>query len=130
MQNIHLVTQPKYSDSTKFEKVADGIYKALYMYDNELVEPGHYVVTISFTLEEALNETKNRQYPLEDILDKYLAHVTEFIQDDQNNPVMILELCTQNWLPEMLELIKICGKHIYNRKIIEAGNSYDELVIE
>jgi hypothetical protein len=81
-------------------------------------------------LEEDLNEIADRQYPLEDILDRYLAHVSDFIQNELDNPVMKLELCTQGWLDEMKELIKIADKHVYNREITKDGKTYVELVIE
>lgn len=130
MTNIKLVTQEKYNDPTRFEKVAEGIYKALYTYPDSLVQTGEYITTLSFTLEEKLNETVDRQYPLEDILDKFLAHVSEFVQDDPGNPVMILELCTQGWPNEMEALLGIVGKHVYNREVVRDGKTLIELVIE
>jgi hypothetical protein len=130
MKNIHLITLNKYSDPLKFEKVEEGIYKALSSYDDNIVEQGNYVTAFSFTLEENLNETEDRQYPLEDILDRFSAHVSEVIQDEKGNPVMKLELCTQDWLHEMRELIKIADKHVYNKEVIREGKTYLELVIE
>lgn len=128
MKNIQLISLEKYNDSSKFEKVTGGIYKALCNYEN--VEKDWYVTAFSFTLEEDLNENEDRQYPLEDIMTKFYAHVSEVIQDEKDNPVMKLELCTQEWLDEMKELIKIVDKHVYNREIVEDGKTYIELVIE
>jgi hypothetical protein len=135
MKNIKLITQEKYNDSSKFKKVADGIYKALFEYEH--VKQGHYVTTFSITLEkeypssvDQLNETEDMQYPLEDVLDKYYAHVSEFIQYENDNPIMIIELCTQGWLDKMEELIKIAGKHVYFKKVIEEEKSYFLLVVE
>ena len=130
MKNIQLIKLEKYNDSSKFEKVADGIYKALSDYQDDIVEKGHYVTALSFTLEEDLNETQDRQYPLEDILDEFSAHISEFIQYEEDNPVMELELCTQDWLDEMSELIKIVGKRVFNREVTKDGKTYIELVIE
>jgi hypothetical protein len=130
MKNIELIELEKYADANRFEKISEGIYKALDAYNDDLVEKGHYVTAFSFTLEEELGETEDRQYPLEDLLDKFLAHVSEFIQDEPDNPVMKLELCTQDWLAEMQELIKIRGKRVYNKEVIENGETYLELVIE
>jgi hypothetical protein len=130
MKNIQLIKLEKYNDSSKFEKVADGIYKALSDYQDDIVEKGHYVTALSFTLEEDLNETQDRQYPLEDILDEFSAHISEFIQYEEDNPVMKLELCTQDWLDEMSELIKIVGKRVFNREVTKDGKTYIELVIE
>jgi len=130
MKNIQLITLEKYNDSTKYEKIAEGIYKALYDYEDNIVEKGQYVTAFSFMLEEDLNEITDRQYPLEDILDRFLAHISEFIQDEKDNPVMKLELCTQGWLDRMEELIKITDKHVYNKEITKDGKTYVELVIE
>jgi hypothetical protein len=130
MKNINFNSQEKYNDNTKFEKISEGIYKSLYDYENDLVKNGQYVTSISFTLEEKFNEISDRQYPLEDILDKFFAHVSEFIQDDINNPIMIVELCTQNWLDKMEELVSIIDKNVYNKEEIIDGKTYVKLVIE
>src|SRR5688500_14400413 len=130
MKDIRLIKLEKYGDPKRFEKVAEGIYRAVCDYEDKLVEKGQYVTAFSFTLEEDLNEIVNRQYPLEDILDKFLAHVSEFIQDDKDNPVMKLELCTQDWLDRMKELIQISGKRVYNKEVSKDGKKYVELVIE
>ena len=130
MKNIKLVKLDKYKDATKFESVSNGIYKALEDYEDRIVKKGEYVTAFSFELEEELNETEDRQYPLEDLLDEYLAHVSDFIQDEMDNPIMILELCTQKWLDKMNELIKIEGKHIYNKEFTENGEAFTKLVIE
>ena len=130
MKNIHLVAPEKYNDSSKFENLSNGIYKSLYDYENELVKKGNFVTTLSFTLEEELNELDDKQYPLEDILDKYLAHVSEFIQYDDNSIEMILELCTQDWLDNMEELVKIVGKRVYNKEVEKDGKTYIKLEIE
>ena len=130
MKNIQLIELGKYKDSTKYKKVKDGIYEALFDYEDGIVKKGNYVTAFSFTLEEELNEIEDRQYPLEDILNKFLAYVSEVIQDEENNPVMKLELCTQEWLDKMEELIKIAGKHVYNKKVIREGKTYIELIIE
>ncbi len=130
MKDIKIIHQEKYKDTTRYERVAEGFYKALVSYDDNMVEVGHYVATFSFLLEEDLNEMADRQYPLEDLLDEFLAHVSEFVQNDPNNAVMILELCTQNWLDHMELLVKIEGRHVYNREVIKDGETYYELVME
>lgn len=130
MKNIESIELEKYTDPAKFEKISDGIYKSLESYNDDLVEKGHYVTAFSFTLEEELGEMEDRQYPLEDLLDKYLAHVSEFIQDEPDNPVMKLELCTQDWLDNMEDLVKIRGKRVYNKEVIGDGETYLELMIE
>ena len=129
MKNIELIELEKYRDTSRFEKVSEGIYKALHADNDGLVEKGDYVTAFSFTLEEELGEMEDRQYPLEDLLDKFLAHVSEFIQDEPGNPIMKLELCTQSWLDNMQELVQIRGKRDYNKEVEEEGETYLELVI-
>lgn len=130
MKDIQILTPEKYNDSTRYEKVEEGIYRSLLNYPDEIVLKEQYVTTISFTLEAERNELADRQYPLEDILDEYLAHVSDFTQDEPENPVMILELCTQEWLDAMQRLVQIAGKHIYNRVVEKNGEELVELVIE
>ena len=130
MKNIHHVIQEKYNDTSKFENLSNGIYKSLFDYENGLVVKGNFVTTLSFTLEEELNELDDKQYPLEDILDKYLAHVSEFIQYDDNSTEIILELCTQNWQNRMEELVTIVGKRVYNQDEVQDGKTYVKLIIE
>lgn len=130
MKNIHFVNREKYADPTRYQPVSEGVYQALTDSEDQLVLKGHYVTTLSFTLEAERQELADRQYPLEDILDEYLAHVSEFVQDDPENPEMILELCTQNWPEKMTALTGIVGKQVYNREIEKNGQSLIELVIE
>jgi hypothetical protein len=130
MKDIQILTPEKYNDTSRYEKVEEGIYRSLLNYPDEIVLKGQYVTTVSFTLEAEHNELSDRQYPLEDILDEYLAHVSDFTQDEPENPVMILELCTQEWLDAMQRLVQIAGKHIYNRVVEKNGEELVELVIE
>jgi len=87
------------------------------------------VIALSFTLEE--NEVEDWQYPIEDILDKYLAHISEEIHKVENN-ILQLELCTQNWLDKMIDLKSIVGKRIYTRAYVDEtdGKTYCRLIIE
>lgn len=130
MKNITIVGREEYQDITKFEKITDYIYKALFNTTDGLIKEGYYVTTISFTLEEELDELEDRQYPLEDLLDKYLAHVSEIVQDDEDSPIMILELSTNVWLDQMEELITINGKRIYNKEVQKEGRTIIDLIIE
>lgn len=130
MKDIKLVTQEKYNDRSKFKNINGEFYQVLYKYENGLVEEGQYVATFAFTLEKDLVEPDTMQYPLEDLLDKYYAHVSDFMQYEEGNEVLILELCTQDWLNEMTELIKIAGKRVFNKVVDRDGSSVLELVIE
>lgn len=130
MKNIHFVQQEKYNDTTKYRQVSDFIYESLHDAEDGLVSNGDFVTCLSFTLEEELNELEERQYPLEDILNKYLAHVSDYFLDDEDSIEMILELCTADSLEKMQELVKIIGKRVYNKDVEENGNTYEELIIE
>lgn len=130
MKNIHFVIQEKYNDPSKYEKIAEGVYKSLFEDEDGLVEEGHFVTTLSFTLEEDLNELEERQYPLEDILNQFLAHVSDYISEDEDSAEMILELCTQDWQEKMEELVTIVGKRVYNKEVEENGIIYEKLIIE
>ncbi|WP_300675337.1 hypothetical protein [Soonwooa sp.] len=130
MKNIHIIEHEKYKDNLKFEKVSNGVYKSLYDYNEGLVQKGHYVTTLSFTLEPELNEVQDKQYPLEDILDKYFAHVSDFVLYDDTSTEMILELCTQDWLNKMEDLLTIVGKRVYNKEVEEDGKNFIKLEIE
>lgn len=130
MKDIQLIQLEKYSDPTRFEKVAAGIYQVVSDYKDKAAKKGDYVTAFSFTLEEDAAEEEDTQYPLEDLLDEYFAHVSDFIQYDPENPVMKLELCTQGWLDKMEGLVKIEGKRVYNREIQQDGDTFLELVIE
>ena len=115
MKNIHNMELEKYKDGSQYKNIDDGIYQVLFQGKNGIPEKGDYVAAFSFLLEEG----EDLQYPLEDILDKYYAHVSEFIQYDENNPVMQLELCTGDDLDCMKQLKEIIGKRVHNQECID-----------
>jgi hypothetical protein len=63
MLNIKHLTLEKHSDSAKYELVENGIYKDL----NDSDDTNHRIA-LSFCLEEV----ENSQYPIEDVLDKFI----------------------------------------------------------
>ena len=128
MKNIHNLELEKYKDDSKYKKIADGIYQVLFDGKNGIHEKRDYVAAFSFSLEEG----ENLQYPLEDILGKYYAHVSEFIQYDESNPVMQLELCTGDELNCMEKLKEIIGNRVYNQEYVSENDkkSYVKLVID
>ena len=133
MRNIHLVDLEKYKDPAKYEQAEEGIYRLLADYDDGITEKGDYVSTFSFTVEEEF-DGEDKPYPLEDmisILMNYDAYVSEFVQYEPGNPVMILEVCTDD-SPDEIKRMKeeLIGKRIYNRVDTEDGFEYTELIIE
>lgn len=115
MKNIKLLKLEKYNDSSAYQEIETGIYK-----DLKDSDPTNIKITLSFELEP----NEDDQYPIEDILDKYYLHVSEFI-DSTNDSILNLELAGE--LEDILAARVIIGKRVYN-KICD--DKYVELVIE
>ena len=136
MKNIKSFDMGKYATAKTrglFKKslyipVEDGIYQ---MNDEEKL----YVTTLSFEqepeYEEGADASDISQYPLEDILDKYLCHLSDFYEDKNvsGTTICYLEFASPN-LKNVQELRDIIGKHVYNKDVEEDGQVYSELVIE
>ena len=69
MKNIKLINLDKYNN-TDYELIESNIYR------NK--QNDAYVFAVNFELEE----NEDSQYPLEDILDKFYLHVSDFIDED------------------------------------------------
>ena len=123
MKNITLVKLKKYENQKRYKQVEDGIYMDLH--DEHEAK---YRMTLSYELE--FDETNN-QYPLEDILEKYLMHVSDFLES-KNKPdsdKYIFEF--GGYLDEMIEAKEIIGKKVFNRDFkAEDGEIRVQLVIE
>lgn len=129
MKNIKIHKRERYEDKNNYQLIEKGIYKALQT-SNELVESGDYVMSIAFELEEKLGETVNRQYPIEDILEKYSIYVSDTIKDNQENKIVILELSSGSDVMEIIKLKEIVGKRVYNKTFTDSGQTYQKLIIE
>ena len=114
MKNIKSFEHKKYED-TKYEKVEDYIYKYVEE-DGEI----YYCTPISFEQEPEFDEGDDSsyisQYPLEDILDKFWVHISDFfdeLNDGKSN------VCYQEFSGSELKYVvelknSIVGKHVYN----------------
>ncbi|WP_286927707.1 hypothetical protein [Flavobacterium sp. UBA4197] len=105
MKNIQLAKLDKYKDNPNYELIDGNIYKD--------IEEDHYVFALSYELEGE----EDSQYPLEDILDKFLLHVSDFIDEDSyyTNREVTLELGGD--LDDIKEAIdSIIGKRVYNEE--------------
>ena len=99
----------------KYEKIEEGIYKIKDGY-GEL-----YVTSLTFEQEPEFDEGENAtdisQYPLENILDKFLVHISDFY-DDMNTADS--KICYQEFaglnLKSTQDLRGIIGKHVYNKE--------------
>ncbi|MNU83701.1 hypothetical protein D3C71_734060 [compost metagenome] len=120
MKNIKLEILDKYVDKPNFELIEGNIYKDR--------EEDHYVFALSYELEE----TEDSQYPLEDVLDEYLLHVSDFIDEDSfySSKTVTLELGGD--LENVKEAIaSIIGKRVYNQEFEdEKGETRVRLVID
>lgn len=112
-----------------YKQLDDGIYK--YKEDGEIL----YVTSLSFEQEPEYEEGEFAddisQYPLEDILDKFLCHISDFYEDLNvaGSKTCYLEFAAIN-IDYIKELRTIIGKHVYNKDVEEDGEIYSELVIE
>ena len=119
MKNIKHINLDKYSNPD-YELIETNIYR------NK--QEDIHVFALNFDLEE--NESS--QYPLEDILDKFYLHVSDFIDEDAFNTEKNLNLELGGDLEDVQKAVKsIIGKRVFNSEYIaEDGNTYVNLVIE
>ena len=117
MEEIKLFDGEAYTMPSYYRSIEQGIYR-------DLEDEGDtcFRMPISFKLDEG----ECMQYPLEDILDEYYLHVSEFIlsTDSYNAVVLAGEL-------EDLQRAKyILGKKVSYQVVIEADGAYRSLLIE
>lgn len=81
MKEIANYPASKYQAGAKYQHVADGIYRCL---DATADTHDEYVTSLSFVQEPELEEGTGpqdiSQYPLEDILDRFLVYVSDFYE--------------------------------------------------
>ena len=129
MQDITLERPEQYQDEARYRHVQDGIYQ-------ETAEAGgrpegmrddSYRMALSFTTEEG-----EGQYPLEDVLDRFLVHV-EDVFVDAPQPAQAGARVVYGFggdLDDLQGLATIIGKHVYNERYEEDGEGYIRLVID
>ena len=116
MKNIKCFVCEKYN-SEKFEEVENFVYKNGNPNEYANIE---YSIPITFEQEPKFGEGKNSkdisQYPLEDVLDEFFIHVSDFF-DELNtgkNNICYLELSGD--LQNVLNFKnKIIGKRVFNK---------------
>lgn len=125
MKQIENYVAKKYEDGN-YKKIDEGIYEM----ENQSGEV-LFVTSLSFIQEPDYGEGDNAslisQYPLEDILDKYYCHISDFYDELNTEDSYI---CYQEFASLDIENIRnlrsIIGKHVYNE---EDGETI-KLVIE
>ena len=115
MKEINNYDASKY-DTEAYKKLEEGIYVTMDEDDEEL-----YVTSLSFVQEPELGEGENAadisQYPLEDILDKFYCHISDFYEElnSEDSQVCYQEFGSPD-LQDVQNLRSIIGKHVYNRE--------------
>lgn len=119
MKNIRHIHLDKYTNSN-YELIEDNIYKN--------TEEDIYVFAIHFELEE----DEDSQYPLEDVLDEFYLHVSDFIDEDAYYTSKNVTIELGGDLEDVQKAIKsIIGKRAYNSEYVgEDGQTYVKLIIE
>ena len=127
MKEIKNYNADKYSNKSDYKPVDEGVY--------EVVNEKEYVTSLSFIQEPKFGEGKSAsnisQYPLEDILDKYYCHISDFYEElnsDESN-VCYLEFASDDKV-DICKLREIIGKHVYNKSINAGEKETIKLVIE
>lgn len=124
MKQIENYNANKYN-SAIYSEIENGIYEA--KEDGESL----YVTSLSFVQEPEFNEGANAsnitQYPLEDVLDKYYCHISDFYKELNT---VDSQKCYQEFASPDLEDIRslrfLIGKHVYNKEV----EGYIKLIIE
>ena len=133
MKNISNFNAEKYNDNSKYTCIEEGVYlfknmydsieNGMYVYGNtksSRIEPDYYVTSLSFEQEsifaEGISPKSISQYPLEDILDKYLVHISDFYNElnMQSELACYLEFASPD-INDIKKLRDIIGKHVYNK---------------
>lgn len=118
MKEIRNYQAQKYKDETKYRKIEEGIYE--YRESEEVL----YVTSLSFEQEEEYGEgafaDDISQYPLEDVLDEFYCHITDFYEDINlaESKTCYLEFASTEEV-DIRSLRKIIGKHVYNKTVDE-----------
>jgi hypothetical protein len=120
MKNIRIIELEKLKDTSNFQLVEENIY-------NDLNDDGGFA-TYRIAIAMDLEDGEDTQYPLEDILDKYLVHVEEFLTNEENNS---LKYIFGGELDDVQNLKSIVGKRVYNEEFVdEKGQTRVRLKIE
>ena len=117
MKDIKLLDGEVYAIPLCYRSIEQGIYR-----DLEDEGDACFRMPISFKLDEG----ECMQYPLEDILDEYYLHVSEFILSTRSYNAVVLA----GELEDLQRAKYILGKKISYRVVIEADVAYRSLLIE
>ena len=129
MKNIKNYDAEKYVASDDYKEREQGIYE--YRREDETL----YVTSLSFEQEPEYEEGTSAeaisQYPLEDLLDEFYCHISDFYEkwNVSDSNTCYLEFAAMD-IEDIRNLRGIIGKHVYNKEYEEDGKTYVKLVIE
>ena len=129
MKEIKNFNADKYSNNKDYRLVDDGVYEMGKGKSRE------YVTSLSFIQEPKYDEGKSAsdisQYPLEDILDKYYCHISDFYEElnSDKSDVCYLEFASDD-KGDICKLREIIGKHVYNKSVKDGEKETIQLIIE
>ena len=136
MKEIKNYTSEKYKkkvfqilNEREYREIEPGIYE--HKQDSEVL----YVTSLSFEQEPEFDEGEYAdnisQYPLEDLLDKFYCHISDFYDklNTSDSKICYLEFAAME-VSDIKNLRGIIGKHIYNKSYENDGNTYIKLIIE
>lgn len=109
MSNITLETCEKYSNKENYVLIENGIYKDLKDEDD-----ANYRITISYEL-----DSDDNQYPLEDLLDKFYLHVSDFLESENNSNSNKIIQELGGTLDDIKKAQEIIGKKIFNQDYLD-----------
>ena len=119
MKNLEIINDEKLVDESKYKFIEEGIY--LDVKEADGCTP--YRLAMSMELEDGDDD----QYPLEDILDKYLIHVEDFLDSEEG----IQKYIFGGKIDDLRSLKSIVGKRVRNKEIFDKnGDTSIGLVIE
>lgn len=126
MKVIKALVLEKYSNTDRYTLVDGDIFKDVtggIGGEMGIIHNPVYCVTLYCELEE----TEDTQYPLEDVLDKYLVNCTEVMEDQiiDDKHIYIFEIEGEE-LDVIKEIADLIGKRVYNYNV----GDYIELGIE
>ena len=125
MKNIKSCTDLEKYCASDYTPVSDGIFS----------HQGEYVTALSFEQEPELGEGGNAaeisQYPLEDLLDRFMVYVSDYFEEYNvpGNATCLLEFSGDSE-EDIAELRTIIGRHVYNRERVSDGKTYIDLIVE
>lgn len=120
MKNFRIIAVEKLQDTSSYQLIEEGVYNDL---NNE---DGFATHRIAIAME--LEDGEDSQYPLEDLLDKYLVHIEEFLDSDDDKT---LKLILGGDLSNIQDLKSIIGKRAFNKEFVDdKGKTRVKLIIE